>query len=136
MKSRGKKSWVICTTIGTLLCVLLLIGRGGLEAETPEVFWHLLCDALFVPGVLLTGMGLLVIVAGEGAFDALHYGIQKLFGILRSREKRKMMPQSYFDFVRTKHADQGGPPWALLLTGIVFLLAAGLALILYYQALA
>ncbi|MBQ8162161.1 MAG: DUF3899 domain-containing protein [Clostridia bacterium] len=135
MKSRGKKSWVICTTIGTLLCVLLLIGRGGLEAETPEVFWHLLCDALFVPGVLLTGMGLLVIVAGEGAFDALHYGIQKLFGILRSREKRKMMPQTYFDFVRMKHKNQAVLPRALLVTGIAFLLAAGAVLVLYYRTL-
>ena len=135
MRRNRRKQWLISLLFGALLAVLLLIGRGGLVAESQEDFLLLLCDALFVPGVLLAGMGLLVVVTGEGAFDAIRYGLQKLFGLLRSEEKRAKLPKTYFDFVHTRHAEPSGPPWAMLAVGSTFLLAAGIVLIFYYRTL-
>ena len=128
--------WLISFLIGAGLFLLLLIGRGGLEAPDRTAFLYILCDAFFVPGVLLGGAGLLVLVSGEGAFDALHYGIQKLFSVMRREEKRAALPKTYFDFVRLKHAGgKRAPTGALLLTGLAFLLGAAVTLILYYRSL-
>ncbi len=121
--------------IGICLSFGMLYGRGGFEAENQEVFLSLLCDALFVPGVLLAGTGLLAVVSGAGAFDALHYGLQKLFSLMRREEKRAALPRTYFDYVQEKHGKHAQIPWALLLVGLLFLCGAGIVLILYYRVL-
>ena len=129
-----RKVWLVSLFIGIGFFLLLLIGRGGLEAESQESFLHILCDALFVPGVLLGGTGLLVVVAGEGAFDAIRYGLQKLFSLMRREEKRAALPKTYFDYVQAKRGRRVSP-WGLLLVGLGFLLAASVVLILYYRTI-
>ena len=128
------RSWLMCFGLGAVLFLVLLYSRGGFEAPDQEAFWHILCDALFVPGVLLTGLGLLIVVAGEGAFAAIHYGLQKLFGLMRSEKKRAALPKTYFDFVQQRYGQKTVVPVALLTAGLCFLAAAGVSLIFYYQA--
>ena len=135
-KGSSGKNWTVCWLLGGCATVFLLYARGGMEAENPAEFWRILCDALFAPGVLLGGIGLLSVVAGEGAFDALHYGVQKLFSLVRKEEKRAALPKTYYDFVVLKHGKKNQAPMALLVTGTVFLVAAGIACLLYYHNVA
>lgn len=127
------RSVCIPLLLGAAIALALMAGRGGFAAADRETFWRLACDALFVPGVLLTGAGLLVVVAAGGAFDALHFGLQKLFGLLRREEKRAQLPRTYFDFVTIKRGKKSPAPAALLSVGLFFLLLSGAALILYFR---
>ena len=132
-KSSGK-SWAICFGIGCVLAVLMLCTRGGLDAADARTFLHVLCDALFVPGALLTCSGLLSVVAGEGAFAAIHYGLQKLFSMLRNEKNRSALPKTYYDFYQQRYSKKTPPPVALLVSGVCFLAAACVILILYNGA--
>ena len=80
--------WVIPAGLGVAGFFSLLIGRGGLTADTQVEFLRILCDALFIPGAMLTCVGLLAICAGNGAFDAVTYGVKKLFSLLRGEAGR------------------------------------------------
>ena len=133
LPGRRPRAFALPLAIGAATWLALMAGRGGFEAPDPQTFWHVMCDALFVPGVLLTGVGLLVVVAAGGAFDAIHFGLQKLFGLLRSEEKRAALPRTYFDFVTLKHGKKSPAPTALLLSGLLFLLLAGASLAVYFQ---
>ena len=114
------------------LFLVLLFGRGALEAKTPEQFWHLASDAFFVPGALLTGMGLLVLFSGEGVFDMLHFGMQKLFSLWQKEEKRQKQPKTYYDFLESK--PKVPAPLGMFLVGALCLVLAGLALVLYLKS--
>ncbi len=133
-KQGGGRAFALCALIGAALWGLVMITRGGFSALDQTAFYHILCDAFFVPAVVLGGLGLLVVVSNGGAFDALHYGVQKLFSMMRSEAKRAAMPKTYFDFVAQRHSGKARAPRALLTVGAVFLAAAGVALALYFRA--
>ena len=131
----GHLSAFLPAVIGTGMALFLLFTRGGLEPESPAAFWHTLCDALFVPGVFLTGAGLLVVVSAGGAFDALKFAAGRLFSLFRKEEQRAGDPANYYEYVARQKKKPFHVPAALLGTGIGFLAAAAVSLILYMQAL-
>ena len=129
----GKAAYLIALGAGALLWFLLMLTRGGFEAATREAFWHTICDAFFVPGVLLTCLGLLVFAANGGVFDMLSYGIQKALRLVQKKEKRDLFPKTFFDYKVIRHGKQRGNTAAPLVCGLLFLAAAGLCLIPYFQ---
>ena len=131
---RGPRSWLICLCIGAALCLTLLLGRGGLAAENETAFLHILCDALFVPGAMLTCAGLLSIVSRGGVFDAFSYGMKCFIAMLQKPEKRRL-PATYFDYVTQRREKPWTAPYALFCVGGAFLIAAGIVLALYYRTL-
>ncbi|MBR0463183.1 MAG: DUF3899 domain-containing protein [Clostridia bacterium] len=126
--------WVIPAGLGVAGFFSLLIGRGGLTADTQVEFLRILCDALFIPGAMLTCVGLLAICAGNGAFDAVTYGVKKLFSLLRGEAKRAEMPQTYFDYVVIRRGRPTRTPVSLLAIGGGLLAAAVIVLLFYFRA--
>lgn len=57
---------------GTLVAAVFVANFADLEAENILV---LLSDACFVPGVLLSGVGMLMRICDAGVFDMLAYGV-------------------------------------------------------------
>ena len=91
-----------------------------------------LCDALFVPGALLTCVGLLTFTAREGVLDIISYGFRNLL-VLFAPGKHKH--QHYYDYKMAKEANRGKATHAPLLVGLAFILLAGVCLIFYYYGL-
>ena len=117
--------------LGIGLAVMAL--RGGFSAATRETFLVALCDALFVSGALLTGTALLVWASGEGAFNAISYGTRKVFDQIRREENRNKTAKTYYDFVAERSEKKKGFPVPLLITGVAFLAAAAVVLIIYLR---
>ena len=117
--------------IGAALFLGMLLSGGGFSAPDSETFWRVLCDAFTVPGILLTGAGLLAVVSDRGAFDGLRFGVRKMFDQVRREEKRAQTPHTYYDFVTAKHGGSHKSPRMLLLTGGLFLLGAAVSLAVY-----
>jgi len=107
--------------------------KGGLSAGDDEALWQALCDAATVPGLLLTGAGLLSAVSEQGAFDGLGFSVRKAFGQILSEKRRSAMPKTYYDYVTLKREKQCGKPRTTLYTGLVFLALAGAALAVYLR---
>ena len=120
--------------VGLVLGIVTFMIRGGFTAGDREAFWSALCDALAVPGLLLTCAGLLSVVSGQGAFDAVSFSTRKMFVQILSEEKRKAMPNTYYDYVTMKQEKRQKKPRTHLYIGLAFLALAAAALAVYLNA--
>ena len=55
--------------VGLVLGIAVFVMQGGFSAKDAEAFWHALCDAMAVPGLLLTCAGLLSVAGSQWAGD-------------------------------------------------------------------
>ena len=136
MSRRGPipaKKWLRVGLIALAMAVGTYFARYSQVSGDPQVenaVWTAVCDALFVPGILLLCAGLLVVVSSGGAFDALSFGTQKLISLVRSEEKRNELPKTYYDYVEARHAKEKADPRALLMVGGGMTLLAVIALMI------
>ena len=56
-----------------------------------------LCDAFFVPGVIMLCFGLLVFATNGGAFDMLAFSVIKLFDLFK-RDLTKSKYRTFYDY--------------------------------------
>ena len=117
--------------VGLVLGVTAFILQGGFSAKDNEGLWHALCDAAAVPGLLLTCAGLLSVVSGQGAFDALGFSTKKVLSQILSEERRNAMPKTYYDYVTVRQENQRKKPRTVLYVGLGFLALAVAALAVY-----
>ena len=133
-RSFSRRGFLICLGIGGTAMLLLMATRGAFTAESPRRFWHILCDAAFVPGAILFGIGILVFVAGDGFFDMISYGVLKVVSLWYRKEKRDELPKTFFDYREMKDARRRGGTGYLTLSGLVFIAAALVFLAFYSSA--
>ena len=133
MKGSSWKRYAAAAGLGLGLFLILTFTQGGFVEEDPAVRWRIFCDALFVPGVLLASFGLLLFAAGGGVFDMLKFGVIKAFSVILPKKKREALPRTFFDFKTEREARERAKTGHLLITGLVFLVLAALALVMYSQ---
>lgn len=123
--------YAITSLIGLIFAFLIAYFKGVfLQTETTEVM-RILCDAAFVPGVIIGSVGLLILVSAGGAFDMLAYGVRSLFVVfLRNPATRK-----YKDYYEYRQAQKGKKrSFAYLaIVGGAFIFIALIFLILFYS---
>ncbi|MCI8402087.1 MAG: DUF3899 domain-containing protein [Lachnospiraceae bacterium] len=124
------KKYLIPALLGAaaVLWVLTIRGFFGPGLGLAQRYMYL-SDAFLVPGVMITGVGLLVYVSGEGGLDAVGYGLQ----FLKPRRLRDTRIQSYQDY-KLKRAEKKTPCRFLLRVGAVYLLFSVLFTFLYFRA--
>lgn len=133
-KDRRWLAWLITLAIGLAMAAGVMATRGGFEQPTGLDMMSALCDACFVPGILLTGVGILVLVANDGFFDILSYGAHSLL-VLFSALRRPEKHESYYDYKQGREARRKRPDRVVLWVGLIFLAAAVVFLIVYYSML-
>lgn len=127
---KKKRRWVgylVTVLIAVAMAAGVFISRGGLMLTAPADILGALCDGFFVPGIVLTSLGILVLVANEGFFDIMSYGLHSflvLFTPLRKAEKH----EHYFDYKMARAARRKKPRNVLLWVGLAFVAAAGVCL--------
>ncbi len=131
MKKSPLKRYAIACGIGAGLFLLLMITRGGFTATDPAEQWLAICDALFVPGVLLAMTGLLLFAADGGVFDMLKFGVQKALSVIMTKKRREALPATFYDYKEARAARERMPVAFLLITGAVFIVLAAAALAVY-----
>ena len=138
MSPKNKMPWPLTARevllppgLGAALFIAVFVFRQGLNASDREAFQGALCDGLTVPGVILTGLGLLRWVSDLGAFDGLSFGVRKAFGQVLREERRNRMPKTYYDFVSAREKKPRKSSRMLLITGGLFLAGAGIVLGIY-----
>ncbi|MBQ4272721.1 MAG: DUF3899 domain-containing protein [Clostridia bacterium] len=88
-----------------------------------------LCNAFFVPGAVVLGIGLLIWTANGGTFDMIAFGVIKLFDLLK-RDMTKVKYKTFYDY-RQAQQDKKRSFTAYLIIGAVLMVIAVIFLILY-----
>lgn len=122
------KGYLITFGIGITVAFLLMLYKDIFHAKTSVDVFHILCDAFFVPGVLIAGFGLLVLSSNGGTFDMLTYGVIRFFTFFKKDLKAKY--KTFYDY---RTAQQGSPRkfLYLVLTGLTFILISVIFMLLY-----
>ena len=91
----------ITSVVGLLIALVIVLSKQIWNANTEEVF-HILTDAFFVSGVLLTCFGLLIVSYNGGTFDMLSFGLIKFFNMFR-KDMSKNRALTFYDYRVAKH---------------------------------
>ena len=86
---KGIYKYLLTLSVGFLIAGLVAMSKNILEKELLSMVFHVLADSFIVPGVLITGMGGLIFVSNEGAFDGLVYGVTSFLDIFRKEKRNK-----------------------------------------------
>ena len=128
-KSKSRK-YIIASAIGVAIGICVFAIKGGFDATDKILTLYALCDAFFVPGILLLGFGTLLFCADDGVFDMLTYGTMKVVNLVRSEKRRSSFPKTFYDYRVMKQEGRKGGFGYLMIIGAVFLAVAVLFLIL------
>ncbi len=120
--------YIITAVIGALVVVTVICGLQIWSASSTQVVLGTLCDAFFVAGVLIFGVGLLVFCSNGGAFYMLSYGIIKLIDLFRRGAKGKY--KDFYEYAESKKEKKRSFGF-MLIVGIGFLVVAVALLIAY-----
>ncbi len=123
-RNRRPLIYAAASAVAVLLVASLM---GVFKAPSTQELLRILCDAFFVVGVLLGGVGLLSWIGSNGFFDIFSYAVKVV--VIKFRPKAKL--ESYYDYKQNK--DEERKPWlkGLLFCGGICIILACLVLVLY-----
>lgn len=123
---KAYKKFFITMLIGVGAVALILWSKDILQQTAPVEIFHILTDAFFVVGTVITCAGLLVFSSNEGSFDMLVYGVKSFLDMFRKSSMKKY--DTFYDY-RESRADKKLKFGFLLICGLMFLT---ISLVMYF----
>lgn len=122
------KDYLITAAVGLTIAGFILFYKNVFMCKEAIDVFHILCDAFFVPGMLIFGFGLLVVASNGGTFDMLTYGVMRFFTFFK-----KDLSAKYKTFYDYRKAQQDSPRkfMFLILVGIFFIAISVIFLLIY-----
>ena len=128
--------YVLAIVVGLLLALTVCFARDIFHETDAALIVRYLSDAFLVPGVLLTGIGLLSFLKKEGTYDGLTYSFHSMRMASARRfsdEAHDDMARTYYDYKQSVKAKRK-VAWHLIIVGGVFLLVAIVLTIVFLKA--
>ena len=85
------EKYIITLAIGLAIAFLIAVSKDIFNQESKKDIFHILSDAFFVPGIIITGVGLLVVVSNEGAFDGVAFAMIKFANLFTGKNDKKYL---------------------------------------------
>lgn len=127
---KGIRKYLITLLVGFGAVALILWAKDIFHQTALVDVFHVLTDAFFVVGTVMTCMGLLVFSSNEGSFDMLVYGVKSFVDLFRKNSVKKY--DSFYDY-RESRADKKIKFGFLLICGLFFLAVSFVMYFLYRQ---
>jgi hypothetical protein len=127
------KSWlkyVITLSIGLGFALIIMVSKGIFTQEDPNEVYKILSDAFFVPGVCITGFGLLILASNGGTFDMLSFGMKKFFSLFK-RDLKGTMNETFYDYRLAKEGTEKSFGY-MVIVGLVFITLSVIFVVFYY----
>lgn len=128
MKNKYMK-YIYVFVFGILISISIFNYRDIFEASSTKDIVSILSDGFLLPGVLILGAGLLIMVSNGGVFDIFVYGFSKLRAIKLTGDKKPATHASYYDYKINK---EKAPFLFLLIVGSIFFLLSIIFNIAFY----
>jgi drug/metabolite transporter (DMT)-like permease len=123
---KALKKYLITLLVG-FAGVALILWSKDIMAQTAAVdVFHILCDAFFVVGFVITAAGLLVFSSNEGTFDMLVYGVKSFLDMFRKDSIKKY--DTFYDY-RESRAQSKMSFGFMIICGLFFL---AVSMVMYY----
>ncbi len=90
------KRYLIALAAGFGIAAYLLWQKNIFDQTELATIFHILCDAFFVPGVLLVCSGLLIFSTNEGTFDGMVYAVKSFVNMFRKNNLKQY--DTYYDY--------------------------------------
>ena len=125
----------ITTVVGALIALWVLNVEGffiiikDAPDQTKEIM-NILCNAFFIPGLLLVLSGVLMWIASTGFFDSLGYAgrtAAHMFVPFMKPDRK-----SYYDYKEEKAQKRGKVPYYIMIVGAAYILVSIVFTILWY----
>lgn len=127
---KGLKKYLITMGAGLLAVLLISIAKDVFVQTDPKTVFHILCDAFFAIGVVMTGVGLLIFTTNEGVFDGLVYGVSLFIGMFKKDLNRKY--KNLYEYKESRAGKKVAFGF-LLICGLIILAIAFVMYLLYLQ---
>lgn len=127
MKSLRK--YLITLLIGFAGVALILWSKDIFSQTSIVKIFHILTDAFFVVGVVVTCAGLLVFSSNEGTFDMLVYGVSSFFDMFRKKSNKKY--ETFYDYRASKQEKK--IKFGFIVICGLFFLAVSMVMYLFYK---
>ena len=129
---RKMRKYVITLLAGLAAAALIMFSKDIFSQTEAVVVYHILCDAFFAVGVVITAIGLLVFSANEGTFDIIVYGVNSFFDMFRKVSRKKY--DTFYDY-RVSREEKKLSFGFLLICGVLFLAVSLVMYMLYCRCL-
>ncbi|MBQ8747995.1 MAG: DUF3899 domain-containing protein [Clostridia bacterium] len=129
---RKMRKYVITLLAGLAAAALIMFSKDIFSQTEAVVVYHILCDAFFAVGVVITAIGLLVFSANEGTFDIIVYGVNSFFDMFRKVSRKKY--DTFYDY-RVSREEKKLSFGFLLICGVLFLAISLVMYMLYCRCL-
>ena len=113
-----------------VIALVVCITRGIFNQTEASQVLKILCDAFFIPGVILTGLGLLSIATEDGTFDGLQYSFKQMRNVRANYRRDASTPKSYYEYkesVKKKRKIK----WHSIFVGLAFLAVSFVFVLLF-----
>ena len=116
-----------------LICAVMTftyVYSQGLASKKTAEKYRILADGFTIPGLLVTGFGVMMIISDTGSLDGVIFGMQQAFRMLTFQFLSKDKPLNYGEFkdrreeMRRLRRLRGGGFGYIVITGGAFLAAA------------
>lgn len=121
----------ICVVLGGLMAVWVM------DLEGFFIVWKdraaaasILCNAFFVPGILLSAFGALFWVSNTGFFDSVSYAVHVMGHMFWPFAKSKR--KSYYDYKMEKAEKRAAVPAFIFIVGVFYLALSLICLGIWY----
>ena len=120
--------YIIVIILGLLIALYIALTKDLFSQTDLKTIYHILSDAFFVPGIVISGFGLLLYCSNEGVFDGVSYAVISFINLFRSKGERKY--NSFYEYKEKKHSN---PPRMkfILLSGLIILAISIVMFVLY-----
>ncbi len=122
--------YIIVTLIGILISLSIFSYRNLFNANNIRDIAYILSDGFLLPGVLILGAGLLLLVSNGGMFDIFTYSFKKMRAKKLYGEKRPSYYNSYYDYRTSKEKVPFG--FLVIVGGIFFALSVIFNIMFFY----
>ncbi len=122
--------YILTTIIGVLISLSIFSYKNLLAATNIKDIILILSDGFLLPGVLILGAGLLIVVSNGGMFDIFTYSVKKMRTSKLLGDKKSSDFNSYFDYKKGKEKAPFG--FLVIVGGIFFTLSIIFNIMFYY----
>lgn len=111
METNGKQSkrwlkYLSTVIVALVMAFVICLAKDIFNVEEPEMILRILCDAFFIPGIVLFCFGLLTVCSKSGTFDGLGYTFKAMGRVFRNYRNDESQPKTYYEYkesVKGKH---------------------------------
>ena len=123
--------YLVVTVFGLVITLFILLSRDVFHQTDSKVIFHILSDAFFIPGILITCVGLLVFSSNQGSFDMIIYGFKSFINIFR-KDLNARKHKTFYDYKEAKKDNKRSFGY-ICLVGLGFLAVTAVFVILWSQ---